>query len=259
MQHLCLKNMRVDEMNKVAVITGASKGIGKSIAISLAKENYSVVINYRNEARSDLAESVAEECRKYGAEAEIFRADVSSENDCAALAAFAKERFGRIDVLVNNAGVANYTLLTRIKEDEYRNTVGSNQDSVLFMMKHVCKIMKKQKSGRIINIASMAGVSGFAGGTLYSATKGAVIALTKAASKELAYLNITVNAVAPGMIDTGMDKVIDASQSDKIISHIGMRRYGTPEEVAGAVVYLASDIASYVTGTVIEIHGALEN
>lgn len=247
------------ENNKVAVITGSSKGIGRSIAINLARKNYSVVINYRNEEKVSAAQGVADECRKYGVEAEIFKADVSVESDCKDLVEFAKEKFGRLDVLVNNAGIANYSLLSRVKESEYRNIVGCNQDSVVFMMKHACKIMKKQKSGRIINIASMAGVSGFAGGTLYSASKGAVIALTKAASKELAYLNITVNAVAPGMIDTGMDKVIDPGQSDGIIKHIGMRRYGTPDEVAGAVVYLASDIASYVTGTVIEIHGALEN
>lgn len=247
------------ENNKVAVITGSSKGIGRSIAINLARENYSVVINYRNEEKVSAAQGVADECRKYGVEAEIFKADVSVESDCKDLVEFTKEKFGRLDVLVNNAGIANYSLLSRVKESEYRNIVGCNQDSVVFMMKHACKIMKKQKSGRIINIASMAGVSGFAGGTLYSASKGAVIALTKAASKELAYLNITVNAVAPGMIDTGMDKVIDPGQSDGIIKHIGMRRYGTPDEVAGAVVYLASDIASYVTGTVIEIHGALEN
>ena len=127
------------------------------------------------------------------------------------------------------------------------------------MMKHAVKLMKKQRSGRIINIASMAGVNGFAGGVIYSAAKGAVIAMTKAASKELAGRNITVNAVAPGMIDTSLDSVMSPEQIEKVTDNIGMGRYGTPDEVAGAVAYLASESATYTTGAVIEIHGAMKS
>lgn len=175
------------------------------------------------------------------------------------MVAFTKETFGSIDVLVNNAGITAYTLLTRLKEAQYRELVSCNQDSVFFMTKHTAKVMKKQSYGRIINIASMAGVKGFAGGFAYSATKGAVLAMTKAAAKELACHNITVNAIAPGMIATEMTNIVDASQNERVAKNIGMKRYGKPEEIAGAVVYLASPNASYTTGTVIEIHGSMES
>ena len=229
------------------------------IAIQLAQNGFHVVINYRNEAKKDLAEEAAAACRSYGVQAACFRADVSQEADCEALVAFTKETFGSIDVLVNNAGITAYTLLTRLKEAQYRELVSCNQDSVFFMTKHTAKVMKKQSYGRIINIASMAGVKGFAGGFAYSATKGAVLAMTKAAAKELACHNITVNAIAPGMIATEMTNIVDASQNERVAKNIGMKRYGKPEEIAGAVVYLASPNASYTTGTVIEIHGSMES
>ncbi len=227
--------------SRTAIVTGSAKGIGRCIAIQLAQNGFHVVINYRNEAKKDLAEEVAAACRSYGVQAACFRADVSQEADCEALVAFTKETFGSIDVLVNNAGITAYTLLTRLKEAQYRELVSCNQDSVFFMTKHTAKVMKKQSYGRIINIASMAGVKGFAGGFAYSATKGAV------------------NAIAPGMIATEMTNIVDASQNERVAKNIGMKRYGKPEEIAGAVVYLASPNASYTTGTVIEIHGSMES
>lgn len=245
--------------SRTAIVTGSAKGIGRCIAIQLAQNGFHVVINYRNEAKKDLAEEAAAACRSYGVQAACFRADVSQEADCEALVAFTKETFGSIDVLVNNAGITAYTLLTRLKEAQYRELVSCNQDSVFFMTKHTAKVMKKQSYGRIINIASMAGVKGFAGGFAYSATKGAVLAMTKAAAKELACHNITVNAIAPGMIATEMTNIVDVSQNERVAKNIGMKRYGKPEEIAGAVVYLASPNASYTTGTVIEIHGSMES
>lgn len=244
---------------KTAIITGSYKGIGKCIALELAKNGFNTIINYRNNSAKETAEITAEECRKYGAESVVFQADVSIESECKALVEFTAEKFGSVDVLVNNAGIVSYKLFTSVKEEEYRRLIACDQDSVFFMMKHAVKLMKKQRSGRIINIASMAGVNGFAGGVIYSAAKGAVIAMTKAASKELAGRNITVNAIAPGMIDTSLDSVMSPEQIEKVTDNIGMGRYGTPDEVAGAVAYLASESATYTTGAVIEIHGAMKS
>lgn len=244
---------------KTAIITGSYKGIGKCIALELAKNGFNTIINYRNSSAKETAEITAEECRKYGTKSAVFQADVSIESECKALVEFTSEKFGSVDVLVNNAGIVSYKLFTSVKEEEYRRLIACDQDSVFFMMKHAVKLMKKQRSGRIINIASMAGVNGFAGGVIYSAAKGAVIAMTKAASKELAGRNITVNAIAPGMIDTSLDSVMSPEQIEKVTDNIGMGRYGTPDEVAGAVAYLASESATYTTGTVIEIHGAMKS
>lgn len=245
--------------SRTALITGSYKGIGRCIALRLACDGFNIIINYRNEAKADIAESTAKECRKYGIRSEIFRADVSVEAECEALVDFAVKKFGSLDVLVNNAGIVSYGLLTRIKEIDYRQITACNQDSVFFMTKHAAKVMSRKKYGRIINIASMAGVKGFSGGFAYSATKGAVISMTKAAAKELAYKNITVNAIAPGMISTDMNGIVDEEQNKRVTKNIGMGRYGMPEEIAGAVAYLASDEAAYTTGAVIEIHGSMES
>lgn len=242
---------------KTAIITGSYKGIGRCIALKLAQNGFNTVINYRNNSAVEAAEAVADKCRACGVKSAVFHADVSMEAECEALVSFAADRFGSVDVLVNNAGIVSYKLFTSVKEDDYRKLIACDQDSVFFMMKHAAKLMKKQRSGRIINIASMAGVNGFAGGVIYSAAKGAVIAMTKAASKELSGRGITVNAVAPGMIDTNLDAVVDPNQTEKILDNIGMGRYGTPDEVAGAVMYLASEAATYTTGAVIEIHGSM--
>ncbi|MBQ9809228.1 MAG: 3-oxoacyl-ACP reductase FabG [Ruminococcus sp.] len=243
--------------SRTALITGSYKGIGRSIALRLAHDGFNIVINYRSTSSSDAAEKTAEECRALGVRAEAFRADVSVESDCKALIDFTVSTLGSLDVLVNNAGTVSYGLLTRIKEEEYRRITESCQTSVFFMTKHAAKVMNKQKYGRIINIASMAGVNGFPGGFAYSAAKGAVIAMTKAASKELAAKNITVNAIAPGMIATDMSDIVDGERTAQVLKNIGMGRYGLPDEVAGTASYLASDDAAYTTGTVIEIHGSM--
>lgn len=242
-----------------AVITGAYKGIGKCIALRLAKDGFNIIINYRNKNKKAEAEATAEECRRYNVKAEIFQADVSVEDNCKALVDFANEKFGSVDVLVNNAGVVSYGLLTRVKEEEYRRVISCDQDSAFFMMKHAAKSMSKNKYGRIINISSMAGIRGFSGGLVYSAAKGAVISMTKAAAKELSGKNITVNAVAPGMVNTDMNGIVSEEQNKRVTKNIGMGRYGLPEEVAGAVAYFASDEAAYTTGAVIEIHGSMES
>lgn len=243
--------------SRTAVITGASGGIGRSTAERLAMDGFNVVINYRSDEKRTIAEKTAEICRCSGVRAEIFRADVSSEEDCEAMIAYATGISGSIDVVVNNAGIARYGLLTRMKSDDYHEVIRCNQDSVFFMMKHAAKIMKKQRSGRIINISSMAGITGSAGGLAYAASKAAVIAMTRSAAKELAGRNITVNAVAPGMVETGMDDVMGTEARSSALKKIGLGRYARPEEIAAAVSYLASDEAAYVTGAVLEIHGGL--
>lgn len=249
----------MDNTNKVAVVTGSAKGIGRSIALRLAQSGYNIVINYRSESSREAAEKTMADCKSFNVDAQIFRADVSTENACSSLIDFTVKTFGGLHVLVNNAGTAQYGLLTRISEDEYLKTIANCQNSVFFMMKHAAKVMKKQKYGRIINISSMAGLRGASCMLAYSAAKGAVIAMTLSASKELAEKNITVNAIAPGMIDTNLDAVIDEAHKKNVTEHIRMKRYGTPSEVAGAAAFLASDEASYVTGAVIEIHGSMES
>lgn len=247
----------MEKGKKTAIITGSYKGIGKCIALKLAENGFNIVINYRSDDKSSLAADTVSACEKYNISASAFKADVSKEKECEALVKFTVNTFGSLDVLVNNAGIISYKLLTSVKEEEYRQLIACNQDSTFFMIKHAAKFMKKQRSGRIINIASMAGVNGFSGGVLYSASKGAVIAMTKSASKELAGRNITVNAIAPGMIETELSTAVDPSQSEKKVNNIGMGRYGTVDEVAGAAVYLTSESAAYTTGAVIEINGSM--
>jgi 3-oxoacyl-[acyl-carrier protein] reductase len=222
---------------KVALVTGAGQGIGAAIAERLAKDGFEVAVN-------DLK----------GVE---FAADVSDYTACELLVKLVKERFGRIDVLVNNAGITRDGLLVRMSEDDYDKVIAVNQKSVFNLMKLVGAVMFKQKSGTIINLSSVAGVYGNAGQVNYSASKAAVIGMTKAAARELAPRGITVNAIAPGFIETPMTDVLSDVHKTAIQERIAMGRYGKPEEVAGLVSFLASDDARYITGQVIEISGGL--
>jgi 3-oxoacyl-[acyl-carrier protein] reductase len=241
-------------LNKTAVITGAGRGIGAGIALRLAADGFNVALNGQDAER--LAET-AKKCRELGAVAECYPCDVSKHDDCEAMVKSIKERFGTIDVLVNNAGITKDGLLARMSEENYDTVIAVNQKSVFNMMKLVCAVMMKQRSGRVINISSVAGLHGNAGQFNYSASKAAVIGMTKSAAKEFAARSITVNAIAPGFIQTPMTDVLTDEQKAAILNLIAMKRYGTVEEIAGAVSFLAGKDAAYITGQTIEISGGL--
>lgn len=245
-------------MSKTAIITGSGRGIGAAIAKRLAKDGYDVVINeVSQEALDTYGAQTAEECRTLGVKAECYAADVSDYTQCEAMVKWTKENFGTIDVLVNNAGITRDGLLLRMSEENYDDVIRINQKSVFNMTKLVGGVMLRQKSGRIVNLASVAGLYGNPGQMNYSASKGAIIAMTKTAAKELGSRGITVNAVAPGFIQTPMTDKLTDEQKAAMLAQIAMKRYGQPEEIAGVVSFLCSQDASYVTGQTIEISGGL--
>lgn len=245
-------------MAKTAIITGSGRGIGAAIAKRLAKDGFNIVINeVSQEALDSYGNATAEECRAFGVKAECIAADVSDYSQCEEMVKKVKELFGTIDVLVNNAGITRDGLLLRMAEANYDDVIRINQKSVFNMTKHVGMVMLRQKSGKIVNLASVAGLYGNPGQMNYSASKGAVIAMTKTAAKELGSRGINVNAVAPGFIKTPMTDKLTDEQRDAMLAQIAMKRYGEPEEVASVVSFLCSDDASYITGQVIEISGGL--
>ncbi|MDE6030637.1 MAG: 3-oxoacyl-[acyl-carrier-protein] reductase [Oscillospiraceae bacterium] len=245
-------------MSKTAIITGSGRGIGAAIAKRLAKDGYDIVINeVSQEALDTYGAQTAEECRALGVKAECYAADVSDYAQCDAMVKWTKENFGTIDVLVNNAGITRDGLLLRMSEENYDDVIRINQKSVFNMTKLVGAVMLRQKSGRIVNLASVAGLYGNPGQMNYSASKGAIIAMTKTAAKELGSRGITVNAVAPGFIQTPMTDKLTDEQKAAMLAQIAMKRYGQPEEIAGVVSFLCSEDASYVTGQTIEISGGL--
>lgn len=241
-----------------AIITGASQGIGACIAKRLAKDGFDVAINhYPSESDKEKALAVAEECRAFGVKAECFAADVSNYGQCEAMVKNIKEVMGSIEALVNNAGITKDTLLARMKEEDYDAVIAVNQKSVYNMLKQVCPVMMKQKFGRIVNVSSVAGLYGNPGQVNYSASKAAIIGMTKTIAKEYGRKNITCNAVAPGLIRTPMTDVLSDEIKAKMLDAVAMKRYGEPEEIASVVSFLVSGDSSYVTGQVIEISGGL--
>ncbi len=245
-------------MVKTALITGASQGIGAGIALQLASDGFNVAVNCSlRESSIEKAKGIVAECKKNGVDAEVFPCDVSDYSACEVMTKEVKEKFGTIDVLVNNAGITKDGLLARMSEDAYDDVINVNQKSVFNMMKFVSGIMIKQKCGKIINITSVAGLYGNAGQFNYSASKGAIISMTKTASKELGARNITVNAVAPGLIKTAMTNSLTDEQKAKILSAVSLKRFGEIKEVANLVSFLASSKADYITGQIVEISGGL--
>ena len=239
--------------DKVAVVTGASRGIGKATALALASQGAKVVVNYARS--SDAAEATVKEINKAGAEAIAVQADVSQSDEVDNLIKSTLDKFGRVDVLVNNAGITKDTLLLRMKPEQWQAVIDLNLTGVFLCTKAVSKTMLKQRSGRIINIASVAGQMGNPGQANYSAAKAGVIGFTKTVAKELANRGITVNAVAPGFIETDMTEDL---KSDDIIKFIPLGRYGKPEEVAGTIRFLAADpAAAYITGQVFNVDGGM--
>lgn len=241
-----------------AIITGASQGIGACIAKRLAKDGFDIAINhYPSDSDKANAENVARECQEFGVKAVCFPADVSKYSDCEEMVKAIKAEFGTIDVLVNNAGITKDGLLARMSEESYDSVIAVNQKSVFNMTKHVTMIMMRQRSGHIINLASVAGLYGNPGQFNYSASKAAIIGMTKTTAKEFGSRGITCNAVAPGFIKTPMTDKLTEAQKNAMIAQIAMKRYGEVEEIAGVVSFLASSDSSYVTGQVIEISGGL--
>ena len=239
---------------QVAIVTGASRGIGRAIAVALAAEGAKVVVNYASSASA--AEEVVAEIKSKGGEAITFHADVSHEAQVESLLKSAIDTWGRIDVLVNNAGITRDTLLLRMKLEDWQAVINLNLTGVFLATRAVSKVMLKQKSGRIINIASVAGQMGNPGQGNYSAAKAGVIGFTKTVAKEMASRGITVNAVAPGFIAT--DMTADLKNTDDILKFIPLGRYGQPEEIAGMVRFLAADpAAAYITGQVFNVDGGM--
>ncbi len=238
---------------KIALVTGASRGIGRAICVDFAKNGANVVINYAgNEQKAKETEEI---CQKLGVKTLVIKADVSSNDEVEQMYAKIMEVFGRVDILVNNAGITKDNLLMKITEQDYDDVLDINLKGTFLCMKHVYRIMMKQKYGKIINVSSVVGVMGNAGQVNYSASKAGVIGMTKSMAKELASRNVNVNAVAPGFISTDMTADLDTDYIVK--AGVPLKRLGEAEDVAHLVSFLASDNANYITGQVINVDGGM--
>lgn len=240
---------------KTAIVTGASRGIGKAIVLKLAKLGANVVINYRN--NEEKAEELLREIESYGTKAIKVKCDVSKFDETKLLIDKTLETFGSIDILVNNAGITRDNLLIRMKETDFDLVLDTNLKGTFNTIKHVSKIMLKQRSGSIINISSISGVIGNIGQVNYSASKAGVIGLTKSAARELAQRGVRVNAIAPGFIETDMTDKLPEDVKKKMLENTPLNRFGKPEEIADVVVFLASDMSSFVTGQIINVNGGM--
>ena len=238
-------------MDKCALITGATRGIGKQIAITLAKQGYNIALNYRKE--NEELENTKKEIEKIGVQILAVKGDVANFEDCENFVKQVIERFGQIDVLVNNAGITKDMLLMRMKKEDFEQVIDTNLVGTFNVTKNVVPYMMKARSGRIINISSVVGISGNAGQTNYSASKAGIIGFTKSLAKEIASRNILVNAVAPGFIETNMTDVLKDDVKQEIAKNIPLKRMGTTQDVDNVVKFLASDDSSYITGQVINV------
>ncbi|WP_317628903.1 MULTISPECIES: 3-oxoacyl-[acyl-carrier-protein] reductase [Clostridium] len=240
---------------KNAIVTGASRGIGRAIAIKLADLGANVVLNYRSDINS--VNEVVKEIESKGVKAVAIQGDISKFEDAKKIVDEAMEKLGSIDILVNNAGITKDTLLMRMKEEEFDNVIEVNLKGVFNCTKHVVPIMMKQRSGKIINISSVVGLSGNAGQSNYAAAKAGIIGFTKSVAKEIASRGITVNAVAPGFIATDMTGVLSDKVKENIKNNIPLKRVGDAKDIANTVAFLSSNMASYITGQVISVDGGM--
>ncbi|NLK95809.1 MAG: 3-oxoacyl-[acyl-carrier-protein] reductase [Clostridiales bacterium] len=241
--------------NKVAIVTGAAKGIGKAIAIKLASKGINIVLNYRSS--EDEAIKVENEIKTFGVEVLRVKGDISKIEDVENLINSAKEKFGKIDIMVNNAGITKDTLLLRMKEEDFDSVIDVNLKGVFNCLKTITPIMVKQRAGKIINLSSVVGIVGNAGQVNYAASKAGVIGMTKSLAKEIGARGITVNAIAPGFIETDMTEVLGEKYKEEVKNGIPLKRLGKPEDVANVVAFLASDDANYITGQVIHVDGGM--
>lgn len=241
--------------NKIAVVTGAGRGIGRGIALALAREGAMVVVNYNGS--KERAEEVVRTIEEAGGKAAAIQCNISDFEAAKEFFANVVKEYGKIDILVNNAGITKDNLMMKMSEEEFRSVIQTNLAGTFHGVKFVTRPMMKQRQGRIINIASVSGVIGNMGQANYSASKAGVIGLTKAAAKELASRNITVNAVAPGFVATEMTDVLSDSVKEAAVATIPLGRFGEVEDIAETVVFLASDKAKYITGQVICVDGGI--
>jgi 3-oxoacyl-[acyl-carrier protein] reductase len=241
--------------NKTALVTGGSRGIGRAVCVRLARMGMNIVFNYNS--GEEAAKETLDLCTAQGVKAYALKADVSRPDECANLVNKAVELFGRIDVLVNNAGITRDNLIVRMSDEELDAVINVNLKGSFYMMRAVSKLMLKQRSGRIINISSVVGVMGNAGQVNYAASKAAVIGMTKSLARELAARKITVNAVAPGMIETDMTGVLSNTAKEKLTAAIPFGIMGQAEDIAGAVAFLAGDESKYITGQVLCVDGGM--
>ena len=236
---------------KVIIVTGASRGIGREIAKTLAENDYKVIANYNNSLHA--AEDLQNELRKEGKEIDLFKADVSKRNEVKALVNFALDKYGKIDVLINNAGISSEELFTEISDDEWNNVINTNLYSAFCMSQEVCKNMISNKSGLIINISSVWGLVGASCESLYSISKAGLDAMTKSLAKELGPSNIRVNSIAPGFINTDMNRVYSEDDIDSIKNETPLGKIGSCSDIAKCVNWLIED--EFTTGQIISING----
>lgn len=240
---------------KCAIITGASRGIGKAVALKLASLGANIVLNYRSNEKEAL--EVESEIKNMGVDTLCVKGDISKSEEVENLIACAKEKFGTIDIMVNNAGITKDTLILRMKEEDFDSVIDVNLKGVFNCLKAITPVMVKQKHGKIINLSSVVGISGNAGQVNYSASKAGVIGMTKSLAKEVGSRGINVNAVAPGYIQTDMTDALGDKFKEEIKKNIPLKRLGTAEDVAEVVAFLSSDSANYVTGQVIQVDGGM--
>jgi 3-oxoacyl-[acyl-carrier protein] reductase len=244
---------RLDE--RVAIVTGAARGIGRAIALELGRRGASIIVNYHH--NTDAANEVVTAIQAAGGTARAFQADVSNYAQAEALIKEAVDSFGRLDILINNAGITRDMVIMMMSEEDWDLVITTNLKSAFNCSKAAVRHMMRKRYGRIINVSSVAGIAGNAGQTNYSASKAGLIGFTKALAREVAARNITVNAVAPGFIPTDLTESVPQEIKDASLEAIPLKRWGTPEEVAYAVAFLASDEAAYITGQVLSIDGGL--
>lgn len=240
---------------KVAIITGASSGIGKEIALTLAKEQYNIVINYRKE--NEELEKIKKEIEDNKVKCLMIKTDVSKFGECEKLVKEVIEKFGEISLLVNNAGITKDNLILRMTEEEFDDVIKVNLKGTFNMTRNVIPFMSKKKAGKIINLSSVVGISGNAGQANYAASKAGVIGFTKSVAKEFASRNIMVNAIAPGYIKTKMTDILSDEVKNNIAKNIPLKRLGEPKDIANLVKFLASDECLYITGQVIHVDGGM--
>ena len=245
----------MSEQKRAAIVTGGSRGIGRAVCLALAEQGVNVVVNYAGSAAA--AEETAALCREKGVEAVAVQGSVADAAQVDALFEKAVETFGRVDILVNNAGITKDNLIVRISEEDFDAVIDTNLKGVFLCCKKAARLMMRQKWGRIINVSSVVGLRGNAGQANYSASKAGVIGLTKSLAKELSSRHITVNAVAPGFIDTDMTRVLPENARTAILSQVPLGTFGQPEDVARTVAFFAAEESGYITGQVLCVDGGM--